>query len=146
MNTQKTLLVFFLLFIFCLPLMAQSGAVKVIVNQGNSVSSLTKKEVSDIFMKKNKDTWQNGSGIIPVDQVFKSKTHEAFCDIILNKSGDAVNSYWCTRIYSGRDTPPVRLSSDKEVLEYVAGNAGAIGYISGSAGTEGFNVKVIQVQ
>lgn len=116
---------------------------KVIVNNANSKSSLVKKEISLLFMKKTPQ-WSDGTPVVAVDQTEKSAVRERFTLEIHGKSVSAVKSYWQQQIFSGRDVPPVEKSSDAQVLAFVKQNAGAIGYVAASADTAG--VKVVTVQ
>jgi ABC-type phosphate transport system substrate-binding protein len=116
--------------------------VKVVVNEACSVSSLPRAEVSAMLLKKATQ-WSDGSPVLPVDQAAKSAVRRRFSSRIHGKEVAAVRSYWQQQIFAGRDVPPVELASDDQVLAYVRSHAGAIGYVSQSAGTEG--VKVLRV-
>ncbi len=119
-----------------------AGSFKVIVNNSNSVSSMTRDQITAIFLKKN-TSWKSGIKIVPVDLPKSSATRESFSKEVLGKNISSVNSYWQQRIFSGRGVPPLKKGSDGEVVAYVKSNSGAIGYVSSSASTEG--VKVIKV-
>ncbi len=115
---------------------------KVIVNNSNSISSLSKKEVSLMFLKK-KNKWDNGIAVSPVDMKVNSSTREAFTKEVHNKKVSAIRSYWQQAIFSGVATAPTEKGSDKEVIEYVKSNTGAIGYISSASASNG--VKVVHI-
>jgi hypothetical protein len=57
----------------------------------------------------------------------------------------SIKAYWQKQIFSGRGVPPEEKESDEEVLEYVSKNVGAIGYISESAETSAYDVKVLEI-
>ena len=122
---------------------ALAAGYKVIVNNTNETSSLQKKELSQLFMKKTAK-WGAGTAVIAVDQTEKSSVRERFTQEVHGKSVAAVKSYWQQQIFSGRDVPPVEKSSDAQVVAFVKQNAGAIGYVGESADTAG--VKVVSVQ
>jgi ABC-type phosphate transport system substrate-binding protein len=111
---------------------AFSQAYVVVVNTSNNVASLTKKELSDIFLKK-KTKWENGSTIVPVDLVPGSSVRDNFSTQIHGKNVAAIRSFWQQAVFSGNATAPVEKSNDTEVMEYVKKNAGAIGYISSAS-------------
>lgn len=115
---------------------------KVIVNNSNSISSLSKKEVSDLFMKKT-TKWSSGVTVAPVDLVANSSVREAFSLSIHNKAVSAIRNYWQQAAFSGAATAPPEKSNDNEVIEYVKKNPGAIGYIS--SGTSADGVKTISI-
>lgn len=115
---------------------------KIIVNIKNPVDSLTKKQACDIFLKKVK-TWEHGPNILVVDLIEASSVRATFSKDIHGRSVAAVKSYWNQKIYSGRGVPPPEKASEKEVLEYVQADSGAIGYVSGTAAIE--KVKVLKI-
>ena len=134
---MKRYIILIVLFAFGVTLHAQSY--KVIVNADNAVASLTKKEVSDIFLKKH-IKWQSGEAIVPVDLSSKSSVREDFSNQVHGKSVSAVKSYWQQFVFAGKGTPPVEKNSDAEVIEYVKNNPGAIGYVSAGANVSGLKV------
>jgi ABC-type phosphate transport system substrate-binding protein len=113
----------------------------IIVNKSNTLSSLTKKEVSDLFLKKTK--WSFGSAVIPVDQSPNSKTREQFTLDIHGKSISSIRSFWQQSVFSGTASAPVEKNSDSEIIDFVQKNSEAIGYISSSTKTE--DVKIINI-
>jgi ABC-type phosphate transport system substrate-binding protein len=125
-----------------LPLSASAASFKVIVNSAVNVSSLSKKEVSDLLMKRT-PKWSNGTPVVPVDQSDRSAVREEFSKTIHGKPTAAVKSYWQQQIFSGREVPPVEKASDAEVLALVRSNPGAVGYVDAGADTSG--VKVLNV-
>lgn len=115
---------------------------KIIVNPTNNISSMTKEQVSELFLKKVTQ-WENGRKALPVDQVTSSPIREKFSKEIHEKSVTAINSYWRQKIFSGRDVPPPEKSSDADVLAYIAENADAVGYVSANAPID--KVKVLKI-
>lgn len=109
--------------------LAQGSSFKVVVNDSNSAESLSKSEVSRLFLKKD-TRWKSGFKASPVDQLPQSKIRAEFSDSIHSKKIDWVKKYWNKLIFSGRLTPPPELESDRQVLEYVRRNVGAVGYVS----------------
>jgi ABC-type phosphate transport system substrate-binding protein len=116
---------------------------RIVVNEKNPAATLTRSEVARMFMKKTTE-WPGGLGVAPVDQERTSATRDAFSREILQKDADSISAYWQTLVYSGRETPPPVRKSDAEVVEYVRGNRGAIGYVSGSTAIEG--LKAVSVR
>jgi ABC-type phosphate transport system substrate-binding protein len=119
-----------------------SQSFKIIVNSSNSITSLTKKEVSDFFLKK-KTTWASGGIVKPVDHTTNSKTREDFSQQIHGKGIVAIRNFWQQAAFSGTITAPPEKNNDGEVIEYVKKNPGAIGYVSSSTSTDG--VKTIGI-
>lgn len=120
----------------------ETASFKIIVNPSNDISSMTKEQVSELFLKKVTQ-WENGRKALPVDQVTSSPIREKFSKEIHEKSVTAINSYWRQKIFSGRDVPPPEKSSDADVLAYIAENADAVGYVSDNAPVD--KVKVLKI-
>ncbi len=139
-NTMKRLAI--LAVLVCIGLTLQAQSFKVIVNQSNTVSSLTAKEISDYFLKKE-TKWTNGDAVVPVDLSVKSGVREDFSNNIHGKSVSAIKSYWQQYVFAGKGTPPIEKNTDAEVVDFVKRNAGAIGYVSANADVSG--VKVLTV-
>ena len=116
---------------------------KVIVNESNSTESISKDDLSDIFLKK-KNKWNDGSSIIPVDQNARSATREIFSEEIHNRNVGAIRSYWQQAAFSGAGTAPIERSNDSDVIEFIQANSGAVGYVSES--TEVSGVKVLAIE
>jgi ABC-type phosphate transport system substrate-binding protein len=113
----------------------------VVVNSANSASSLQRAKIAQIFLRQM-TTWDNGTEILPVDQIDRAPAHVAFVRDVLGLSVGAVKRYWQERIFSGNESPPPDRVTDADVLTYVRSNAGAIGYVV--EGTDlGVGVKVV---
>ena len=109
----------------------------VVVNEAGP-ASLTKDDLSRIFLKKSKT-------LMPVDQDKDAKVRSTFSKAILGRPLSAIISYWQQQIFSGGDSPPVEKASDAEVLAFVRNNPKAIGYVA--AGTDlGSGVRAVTVQ
>lgn len=130
------------LFLFVASVALQAQNFKVIVNEANATTSLSKKEVSEIFLK-TKSSWDDGSKIVPVDQTARSATRAEFSQEIHGRSVGAIRSHWQQAAFSGAGTAPAERPSDAEVIAYVKNNPGAVGYISADADVSG--VKVVAV-
>lgn len=115
---------------------------KVIVNNSNSVSSLSKKEVSDLFLKKT-TKWSNGTTAVPVDLAPNSSIRNTFSTSIHGKAVSAIRNFWQQAAFSGAATAPPEKANDSDVIEFVKKNPGAIGYISSSTSADG--VKTITI-
>ena len=115
----------------------------IIVNDSNTTESISREDLSRIFLKKLKK-WDNGLKASVVDQNRNSSVRAAFSEKVLHRSVSAVTSYWQNKIFSGRGVPPVELQSDADVVAFVRGDAGAVGYVSPGASKTG--VKVLTVR
>jgi ABC-type phosphate transport system substrate-binding protein len=102
----------------------------VVVHPSNPSRTLSRKFVSEVFLKKT-TRWPDGSVIHPADLVPEAPARARFSEDVLKRSVAEVKNYWQQVIFSGRDVPPPELPDDDSVLKFVAKNAGAIGYVSG---------------
>lgn len=138
---MKKLILISLILYFSFVIEAQEY--KVIVNKANPVTQLTKKQISNYFLKKYRK-WPNKNNVIPVDLSSKSSIRAAFSKDIHKKSTAQVRAFWQQSIFAGKSTPPRELADDSAVISYVKKYKGAIGYVSLKANTNG--VKVITIK
>ena len=118
---------------------------KIVINEANTTSSITKKNLSNCFMKAaNTYTWISGQYVIPVDQAANSETRKVFSQEIHGRDVSAVKSFWQRQIFSGRAVPPAEKASDDEVLAFVRANPGGVGYVAADTNI-GSGVKVLDV-
>jgi ABC-type phosphate transport system substrate-binding protein len=106
---------------------------QVVVNAGNPTGSLSKEKLAAYFLKKE-TRWGDGSKVAVVDRAPGAAVRAAFSKSVLGKDVAAVKSYWQRLLFSGKETPPAELDSDREVMDFVAKSPGGIGYVA--AGTD----------
>jgi len=122
-----------------------SGLV-VIVNADNTTGTLTQSEVKLIYLSKISRRWSNiKKNIVPVDRKDLPEIKEQFLNNILGMTEDELDRYYTERGYQNEELPPVTLSSDVEVIDFVSKNIGAIGYVNvGSLTKENSNkIKIV---
>jgi ABC-type phosphate transport system substrate-binding protein len=124
------------------PAAAQDEGFVVIVNTANPVTSLTRQQVADIFMK-HTTHWEHGGDVHPVDQPAVADVRDAFSRVVHGKPASAVASWWGQQMFSGRAVPPPQRSTDRAVVTFVREDALAIGYVN--PGTAGAEVKTIHI-
>ncbi len=105
---------------------------EVIVNSANPVASLTREETSRLFLRKVV-TWKPGESVQPVDQSETSAVRRSFSKAIHHKEIAGVKRYWQELIFTGQGVPPIERGSDEDVVTFVAGMRGAIGYVAPGA-------------
>lgn len=101
----------------------------VIVHADNPQSSLERKFLAKAFLKEV-SRWHDGEQIHPVDLGRDSPIRSRFSERIIGRSVAAVRNYWQQRIFSGRGLPPPEVGSDQEVVRFVEGHRGGVGYVS----------------
>lgn len=117
---------------------AQGGGYKLVVNSSNPVTSMSRDEVSRIFLKKS-SKFSDGRGASPVDLAVNSSARESFSKSVLGKPASAVDAYWQQQIFSGRDVPPPQ-KSEAAAISFVRSNENGIAYVSSGADTAGLRV------
>ncbi len=116
---------------------------KVVVHPSNPISELAHAELSRLFLKKS-TLWAHSGGIVPVDLAPDHPVRQRFSQEIHGREVRRIQNYWQRLIFSGRATPPLELDRESQVLEFVANNRQAIGYVS-STTPVGKDVKVVKV-
>ncbi|MEO8135385.1 MAG: hypothetical protein ABI831_15545 [Betaproteobacteria bacterium] len=97
----------------------------VVIANPASGEKITRDEAINIFMGRYKKL-PSGMTALPVDE---SGEKAAFYHSLLGKELSEIQSYWARLVFSGQGSPPRQMDSADEVIETVANNKGAIGYI-----------------
>ena len=108
----------------------------VIVSAKSNISSLDKSQISDIFLGKAA-TYPDGSQAVPIEQAEGSAVREEFHNLVTDKSGSQLKSYWSKMVFSGKGTPPKEAANSAEVVKQVAANPNAIAYVEKATLTNG---------
>jgi ABC-type phosphate transport system substrate-binding protein len=114
----------------------------VIANKGVSASSLGKSDAQAIFLG-DKSKWDDGKPI-KIAVLEAGSAHKAFLQHVVGKSPSQFDSYWKKLMFSGKAAAPKSFSDDQSLVEFVAGHAGAVGYVA--AGSAGGSVKTISIK
>jgi hypothetical protein len=120
------------------PPLAQN-AYKIVVNPANPTSSLTRAELSRMFLEPS--TWPDGQPVLPVDMTAGSPLRDVFSTTVHGEPAAAVAARITPARRGGK--PPMTLSSDPDVIQYVRLKLGAIGYVSADADVSA--VKVLSI-
>jgi ABC-type phosphate transport system substrate-binding protein len=118
---------------FCLVFIASAFAedIVVIVNKKNSVDNLSKDEVLDIFMGRNRKL-SSGIVAVPLDLPDTEADRQNFYFRLTGKNINQINAYWARLVLTGHASPPVILRNEEAVLQKVVDNRSSVGYISRS--------------
>ncbi len=111
---------------------AGAGDFKVVIHTDNPTFSLPRDEVAGFFLRKT-ELWDHGAPAAPVDQTSRSEVREAFSLAIHDRPASKIVGYWLRVLFPGDMEPPPELASDAEVLDFVALDPGAIGYVAAGA-------------
>ena len=140
---MKKLLTFFLL-LGAASILTVHAQAQVIVIANNSVKAteVSKSDLRDVFTGAATEL-KDGSRVVPI--LLKAGTvHEEFLQVYIGKNDTAYRAGWRSLVFSGQATMPKSLDTDAAIVEFVAHNAGAIGYIGKASAHEG--VKVLTVK
>jgi ABC-type phosphate transport system substrate-binding protein len=102
--------------------------VVVVVSSKSTVTSLSRSQVSDIFLAKSV-RFPDGRPAVPIDQSEGVAVRDEFYTDFSGKSAAQVKAYWSKIIFTGRGQPPKSVSNSDEIKKLLALNPSAIGYI-----------------
>lgn len=112
----------------------------VIVNAQNPVTHLDKKQVVDVFMGRV-STFPGGARANTLDLRPGTPLRADFYRSLTGKSEAQVDAYWATLVFAGRMSPPKQFTNGQQLINEVARDKFAIGYVS--LQTLPKNVKVV---
>jgi ABC-type phosphate transport system substrate-binding protein len=119
-------------------LLCAAGAqadIAVVVHPESPLGNLTRSEVSDIYLGRNR-ALGDGKNFWVLDQKPDSALRERFFIQLNGMDLRRVNAYWARLQFSGNTQPPRPLADSRQVINTVAGNRYAIGYIDAALVTE----------
>jgi TonB family protein len=119
---------------------AVAGDVKVIANPSVKVESISARELKSLYLGEKSSI--NGTHVEPVIER-RGPAHEAFLRDYLGQTDDELQKYYEALVFTGRGSMPKTVSSDAEVVAYVAKTRGAIGYVGAGASVEGVRTLAI---
>ena len=105
-----------------------SAQVAVVVNKANPVRDISLQRVQDIYLG-NTVAWTDHLRIFPVTLKSKEKVTKTFFLKALNKKPNDMRRIWIRLMLSGDVSPPKVVGLASDVLDYVASNEGAIGFV-----------------
>ena len=114
----------------------------VIANPSVKATEVTKNDLRDVFTGAS-TALPGGGNVVPI--LLKAGTvHEEFLQVYIGKNDTAYRAGWRSLVFSGQATMPKSLDTDAAVVEFVAHNTGAIGYIGKATAHEGVKVIVVK--
>jgi ABC-type phosphate transport system substrate-binding protein len=113
----------------------------VIANPGVNATEISKNDLKDVFT--GASTRVGGVNVVPI--LLKSGTaHQEFLQVYIGKNDTAYLAGWRSLVFSGQASMPKVLDTDAAVVQFVAHNPGAVGYIGKATPHDG--VKVLAVR
>jgi len=128
--------------VICLTFSPQifSIEIAIITNKSSNIEDISLKTLRKIYLKKK--LFINGQKVIPVNLSSSSKLRKIFQEKVLKMDEEELNIYWNEICFNGT-SPPLVLSSEKAVLDFVKKIKNAIGYVSADKVDK--EVKVIRI-
>jgi hypothetical protein len=119
--------------VLCLGFICATSAlaedIVVVVNQKNSVNKLSRDEVIDIFMGRNR-LLSSGIMALPLDLPSTAIEREYFYSRLTGKTISEINAYWARLIFTGRASPPILVHSQEEAIQMVMDNRSKLAYVN----------------
>lgn len=106
----------------------RAAGIAVIVNPASGVDSMSREEVSHLFLGRIKHLAPG----LPAVVIDTAAQREAFYQTLVGRSIAEIDAYWARLRFSGRTQPPQLVGEANAVLERVARERGAIGYVDSS--------------
>lgn len=96
----------------------------VITSTKNKLTKVTKKELTDIYLKKTNKI--RGITVIPISN---RKNYAEFCKNVMKKTPKQLRAYWARELYKGTKKPP-KMRNDKQIKNAIKRNPKVISYAS----------------
>ena len=117
----------------------EAAEVKIIANKNIPISTMSPEMIKSVFLG-DTTSWPDGSPIEFVIQI-PGPANDAFLKSFISKTPAQFSIYWRKMVFTGKGALPKSFASESELVAYVAGHAGAVGYVSGAADVS--SVKVV---
>jgi ABC-type phosphate transport system substrate-binding protein len=116
------------------------AGVVLVANSAVQESSLSQKEVQQIFLGKKKSL---AGGKVKIAVQKDNAAHAEFLKQYVKKTPSQFRIYYKKLVFTGKGKPPKTVADDAAMLGYVAKTSGALGYVSDGAVND--KVKVITI-
>lgn len=99
----------------------------VIVSKNTEITSISKKDISNIFLSKTKKL-PNGERAIPIGLQTKEE-EKSFYLKLSGKTPIQLRKYWATMIFTGKGQAPKKIQNIEKIISFVQKNKNAIAYL-----------------
>jgi hypothetical protein len=115
----------------------------IIINKENTVSTLSASEVKLLWMRKIKKRWAEiNKNIRPADYKSKNAAQTAFYAKVIGLSAGDVETYFTQKQYDNAEKPQDKFSSESDLINFVATEVGAIGFVMESSLSDADKARV----
>lgn len=110
------------------PMYAGAGQLTVVVNAESGVVHLSRSQVINIFMGRNRE-FPNGRAATPIDMPASNPAKAQFYRTLVNRDLDQMAAYWSRFVFAGSTAPPYQATSVADVINFVSTHPDAVGYL-----------------
>jgi len=108
--------------------------IAVIVNKENPVTASSASEIKAYYLREKTRRWPViNKNIRPVANKNNNAEQTTFYQKVLNMRADDVEKYFISRQYQSAEKPQDKFSSDKEIIDFVGNEIGAIGFVNAAS-------------
>jgi ABC-type phosphate transport system substrate-binding protein len=128
------------------PAEAAGDPIVVIVNAANPVDNLSLGELKKLFLS-DRSRWDTGKAVAPVMLAPGAPERTSFLKIVCGMNDADLSKYFMQAAFTGKSaTPPKEVGSASAVKSFVAGSAGAIGFVKAGDSSPGdTSVRAVKV-
>jgi ABC-type phosphate transport system substrate-binding protein len=113
----------------------------IITHPDVGLDSLAIDELKFIYLGK-RARWGDGIRVHPA-MLKKSDLHDTFVTELLDRSPAKFKAHWKQLVFTGKGIPPKSFATEDDLVAYVRGTEGGIGYVSGATATDGVRAVVV---
>ncbi|MBL0340647.1 MAG: hypothetical protein IPP71_06840 [Bacteroidetes bacterium] len=106
----------------------QEISLVVIGNEKGAPEGMTIPELKKVF-RGEKQWWNDGTKVVVALMKTATPSGSATAKKLLGMTGDELNKYWLSLVFQGKAKAPAFFNSEKELVEFVNQNKGAIGIV-----------------
>lgn len=119
--------------------------IAIIVNSENPVDKLSITEARNYWMRKGAQKIWPGLklSVLPVDRKNACDEKTIFYTKLVGLAEADVESYFAAKQYQNAEKPPVKFSTDSDIINYVAENKAALGFVATQSVKGDVKVKVV---
>ena len=118
--------------------------IAIIVNPANGSVKMTRSDLEEIFLGVRKSL-PNGALVVPVDQSQSKAIRQVFYQLVAGKTAVQMDTYWGRIVFTGKGVPPKALPDNDAVMQKVASDSSAIGYVDASSAQNSKSVSTVFV-
>lgn len=106
----------------------------IIANPGNPITTLSAAQVKEFYLREKTRRWPAiNKNIRPTDRKTHCEEQEVFYKKVLGMLADDVERYFISRQYQNAEKSQDKFATDKEIIEFVGTEVGAIGFVNAAS-------------